>query len=402
MKTERLSLKILALLLFLLTLFSLASCGQDTPVSTVPQTAEVTTAAKTTGAPNYTVRLNAPASTEIHTELQANYLADRDVFSVLSYADKKGTEELGHPVPITLTWDIETTLSESNVRAFFLRIWRESAPEKAVVQATLSKSTKKYDLSNAMIGETYCWTVSALDGDGNLYESAAARFTTAAQAPRNLQVDSITNVRDVGGWPTEDGGRVRQGLLYRGSKLAANKTASILISEEGVKTMRDELGIKTEIDLRLKEKLGGLSASPLGETVAFYSRPMDDDYNTMLTDDAARKNIRDVFSLLADESNYPIYIHCSIGTDRTGLISWLINGLCGVSEENLWRDFLFSNFGVINGTRKDGFSKVVSPMKKATGATYTAQIYNYLKDTVGIPEADLNAVIRIMKGPAAN
>jgi len=37
--------------------------------------------------------------------------------------------------------------------------------------------------------------------------------------------------------------------------------------------------------------------------------------------------------------NYPMVIHCIGGTDRTGTYAYLINGLLGVSEEELILDY---------------------------------------------------------------
>ena len=420
MRTDRPSLKILALLLLLATLLAFASCDTETPEPTAASTADVTTAETATAATTeepakYTVRLNAPSSTSIHTTLQTSYLIDRDPTSYktylrpaysaqsVSYDDNPGTLELGRPTTITLTWDVETELPESNVRAFSIRIWRASAPRKVILK-TLPKTTKEFVLSNLMIGETYCWTVTAIDGDGKTYASETARFTTDARGPRNLTVEGVTNVRDLGGWATEDGGRVRQGLLFRGSKLVQNGSSTkLLITPDGIKTMCDEFGIKSEIDLRTKDKLGKLTSSPLGSTVNFYSCPMDDNAALFFTAENNMESIRAVFAILADENNYPVYFHCSIGTDRTGLIAWLVNGLCGVTENDLWRDYIFSNFGMINGKRSTGIKdNYVDKLKTASGKTFAEQIYNYLKDTVKVPEADLKAVIRIMKEPAAS
>ena len=129
---------------------------------------------------------------------------------------------------------------------------------------------------------------------------------------------------------------------------------------------------------------------------------MSDDSNLMFSDPDNLQNVCDVFALLADESNYPVFFHCSAGLDRTGLIAWLVNGLCGVAEEDLWRDYLFSNFARTKHSRSTGIKSVyVDKLKSADGKTFADQIYNYLKDTVGVPAADLDAVIRIMKEPAA-
>ena len=327
MNAKRFFLTALSLLLILATLFPLASCGvtEETAATETEPTAENTTAETTAEPARYTVVLNAPASTAIHTAVQAQYLAESDPDTASSYA--AGLEELGRPNPIVLTWDVETELAESDVRAFTLCIWRKSAPRQTVSKV-LAKSVRAYSFVNAMVGETYCWTVTAIDGDGATYPSEVATFTTEDQAPRNLTVDGVTNVRDLGGWKTEDGGRVRQGLLYRGGQLTINFGTEAVVTKAGITTLKNELGIKGEIDLRESKAAGDrnengrLTASVLGDGVAYYNR-------SMLYDDStgARSlaQIPAIFAVLADENNYPLYFHCRIGTDRTGPTSLILS-----------------------------------------------------------------------------
>ena len=70
-----------------------------------------------------------------------------------------------------------------------------------------------------------------------------------------------------------------------------------------------------------------------------------------------------------------------------------------MSEDDLLRDYLMTNVGDIGGDRTSSMikNKYVTPLKNATGKTYAEKVYNYLKDTVGIPAANLDAVIRILK-----
>ena len=403
---SKITLRILALLLALLTLLPLAACGPK-PETTPETTAAVTTEATTEAQPKYEIRLNAPASTEIHTKLQKTYLAQADPHKILEYADNGGTIELGRPNPITLTWTVSDTAA-GHISAITLRIGTKADGSDAK-EIAIGADQTEYAFYNAFIGQKYYWSVTMLDDEGNTTDSSVASFQTAAQAPRNLYVDGITNVRDLGGWFTLDGGKVRQGLLYRGARLNDNYSTEALISEKGIRTLRDEIGIKTEIDLRQtqavngKDESGGITVSPLGEGVTYLACPMY--YGDILISDAKNKQrVKEIFAILADESNYPIYIHCSIGTDRTGLIVWLINGLCGVVEKNLWRDYLFSNFGTIGGTRtrEKNEGVYVNKIKAKSGVNLAEQTYNFLKDYFGIPESDLQAVIRIMKEAPAN
>ena len=398
---SKITLRILALLLALLTLLPLAACGPK-PETTPETTAAVTTEATTEAQPKYEIRLNAPASTEIHTKLQKTYLAQADPHKILEYADNGGTIELGRPNPITLTWTVSDTAA-GHISAITLRIGTKADGSDAK-EIAIGADQTEYAFYNAFIGQKYYWSVTMLDDEGNTTDSSVASFQTAAQAPRNLYVDGITNVRDLGGWFTLDGGKVRQGLLYRGARLNDNYSTEALISEKGIRTLRDEIGIKTEIDLRQtqavngKDESGGITVSPLGEGVTYLACPMY--YGDILISDAKNKQrVKEIFAILADESNYPIYIHCSIGTDRTGLIVWLINGLCGVVEKNLWRDYLFSNFGTIGGTRtrEKNEGVYVNKIKAKSGVNLAEQTYNFLKDYFEIPESDLQAVIRIMK-----
>ena len=47
-----------------------------------------------------------------------------------------------------------------------------------------------------------------------------------------------------------------------------------------------------------------------------------------------------------------IYFHCRIGTDRTGTLAYILEGLLGVSDEEKLQDYELSFFyGLVNRTR---------------------------------------------------
>ena len=268
-------------------------------------------------------------------------------------------------------------------------------PDRSDAKSFRVQSTaRSFSLENAYVGEWYYWNVTAHGVAGGTATSATGMLMTEEQAPRNLKLDGVTNVRDLGGWKTEDGGRVRQGLLFRGARLNSGKTA--LITYSGITTAQQKLKIRTEIDLRTSDATGGITASVLGSGTKYFNRPLKKE--NLYKDEDNLAMVKQIFALLADEENYPIYFHCSIGTDRTGMIAWLVGGLLGMSEDDLWRDFLFSNFGEIQGPRsKDNMQSFVTKVKKTAGSSLSQQVYNYLKNDLSVPASDLDAVIRIMK-----
>ena len=69
------------------------------------------------------------------------------------------------------------------------------------------------------------------------------------------------------------------------------------------------------------------------------SEPIKRAYNANYT-----KSIKSIFEVLGDENNYPIMFHCNAGADRTGTVAFLINGVLGVSYEDLTRDFELTSF----------------------------------------------------------
>ena len=331
----------------------------------------------------------------IHTDLQSEYLED-NYFNVADYAD--GTKELSRPLPVTLTWVTDTGSTGLNADEIEYEI-KISEFEDLSSARTLTSTGTSCEVYNLKIGTDYYWNVTASDNENNSYTSAVATFTTESIGPRNLYVDGITNVRDTGGYLTVDGKYTKQGMIYRCGRLNANDSPDAMITEEGIDEMLNVLGIKSEIDLRETDCNGGIEKSVLGESVNYYFVPMG--YGNNLIDDTDDEpnpeRIKRFFEILSDENNYPLIFHCSIGTDRTGLCAYLIEGLLGVSETDLFRDYLFSNFGNIGGSRKANTirKKYAYIIKAYEGDTLSEKTYKYLNEVIGVPTEKLDKVIEI-------
>ena len=168
-------------------------------------------------------------------------------------------------------------------------------------------------------------------------------FTTEDDVPRWIDLEGRTgNVRDIGGWRTADGRRVRRGLLFRGEAFNDN---SVNAEESGARrlTLEDAdylvktLGIRTELDLRTRFETASMKASPLGPSVR-YVHCSSLAYPDIFTPEGKAAMAAD-FRLLSDRANLPAYFHCIAGADRTGSLAFVLNGVLGVAREDLVRDW---------------------------------------------------------------
>ncbi len=311
---------------------------------------------------------------DFHTELQRKYLAD-DYKNFSLYA--KGTEELSYPAPIVI--------KGSDKSEYTVYIGNEEDLSDAVA---LNYGYSDLKLYNLELGRTYYYKVVVNGNEGRIQS-----FTTTSQAPRNLYIDGITNFRDLGGWSTADGKTVKQGMVFRSAKFNADESTDTLLTEEGKKAIA-ELGIKTELDLRSSDdnETGGITESPI-PGADYVNVPLESGGNIILLN---KDKLKDIFAVFGDEANYPVVVHCSIGTDRTGMVAFLINGLLGVAEEDLYRDFLFSNFGNIGSMRTQTIIKTyMDTIEMASGNTLSEQIRNYLISQ-GVEASDLDTLVKML------
>ena len=332
--------------------------------------------------------LDAVSYTTIHTETQKEFLAMENLYNVSLVAN--GTKEQGRPLPIRFSW---TDNSERQAVYKALSISESVDMSEPYVVITFTNDAAVYNLK---VGTTYFWKVTSFFKDGSTAESDISSFTTEDECPRNLFVDGSTNWRDLGGWTGKNGKKVKQGLIYRTGRLnTSNLNASVAeITATGIKEAVSHLKIKTEIDLRGASESSNITQSVLGENVNYFRCSMNYDSDIMNTN---AEQVRQVFAILSDVNNYPVIFHCHIGTDRTGFIAYLINGLLGVSKQDLYKDYLFSNFGDIDGSRSmdDISGRYVERIDRLEGRNLSAKIKNYLL-SVGVTEKQIEAVISIM------
>ena len=274
-------------------------------------------------------------------------------------------------------------------------------------------------------GVTYYWKV---EGDLQGSTSVIDYFTVTPEPVRFIGTESIMNVRDIGGWSTDDGHTVRYGLIYRCGK--TNPGGSNTCSETDVALFRETLGVVTEIDLRGSDAYGQ-TMSVFGEDIGYVKAPISG-YSAIFPqfsqsepvavyyDARSTESIQEIFAVLGREESYPLVFHCNAGADRTGTLAFLINGLLGVSLEDLTRDYELTSFGGHTRWRSDitadntfadygimleessnyiAFNQMYQVLMEnyaTADGTLASAIENYLVNACHVDQQDIDAVKKIM------
>ena len=291
--------------------------------------------------------------------------------------------------------------------ANFLVEYSLNADMSDALSETVAGNKKRASLYNLYKSSNYYFRVSALDASGAVIDYQMGEFYTSSLGPRVMNIDSIVNVRDLGGFETENGKTLVQGIAYRGGALTpptnTNAYDSIFLTQDGKRYMSEVLGIKGEMDFRNATEAGVTDGSVIpGATLTYMGAG---GYNDIHTSSSQKKVYRNIFAYFADESNYPMYIHCTGGADRTGTVSFLLHALLGVAEWECIQDYEFTSFsfygmrGAQSGDYAERFQQMLTGLKAYPGATFQEQVENYLLG-IGVTAQEIATIKAIFYGEA--
>lgn len=268
--------------------------------------------------------------------------------------------------PLRLVWDGST----NNV-VYLLAIAREGADPQVF---SLSNRVDAW-IANLEVASRFDWSVRLA---GSI-DSAAAHFVTENELPRRLFAEGVAGFRDLGGWRTDDGRLVRQGRLLRSAALRERVTAA------GISTLRTDFAICTDLDLRPARDVLRERQSVLGEDVQWKSIPFE---SGRRMDDAVRgrEQFAKVFGLLTAEKSYPVLFEDADDFVRSDTLAFLLNGLLGVSEEDLLRNWSSS---------QSSFDGLKAWLREFPGTTLKSRIAAYAQGC-GIDASEIETFRSLM------
>ena len=311
--------------------------------------------------------------------------ADYSYSYVTDFCAGRGADNrLDWPKPVPVRWEADG--------ADAVLVYNDAARTDLELSVNVDEGAFSADVYNLIPGREYYYTVA---GAGTELETGSFR-TTGRRRMLKVGADYgkpyANNVRDLGGQTTADGRVIRYGKVFRGSNMDS-------ISDEARAILTDYLGIGLDVDLR--ENTG---SNPLGITVS------DETYNSfgdLSNPDKITVTLTDILTAVADGT--VVYVHCSVGMDRTGYVCMLLEALLGVPRERLDVDYELSSFSLssegprtrtglgnyyyVSGRKNNGDWEVrgVDYIDTFPGATFQEKATYYVEDVLGIPASAVEA-----------
>ena len=189
------------------------------------------------------------------------------------------------------------------------------------------------------------------------------------QFEKSINLTSVANARELGGYVTTDGRRVKSGVLLRTANLAD-------INAEDAAKLENVYKVGYVIDFRFETELKGFKDKeingakhvnidvlqlPDSEMKKDYKKVMSDPvvayYETKrlgLIDERLYINIAESDKgaagygkffdvLLSADEGRAVLFHCTCGKDRTGIAAMLILGALGVDNRTILKDYTLTN-----------------------------------------------------------
>lgn len=189
------------------------------------------------------------------------------------------------------------------------------------------------------------------------------RLTGNGVGQRLVVLDGTLNMRDLGGYPTQDGRSTRWGRAYRADGLDRLSDAD--------HELWADLGIAVVCDLRHDDELQQAPSrlpgevrsvrAPIGPTGGEADSVYRDYTERLWSGELADVSVADMVTIytvmleergeafgavlgtIADDANQPLVFHCTAGKDRTGVTAALLLSAMGVPDNVVVADYALTD-----------------------------------------------------------
>ena len=181
-----------------------------------------------------------------------------------------------------------------------------------------------------------------------------------------IEFDNLANVRDLGGMATKDGRHIKSGLLFRGGRLFEaseadkEKLASMVDlvldfrqEKEAARHPDPEIEGVTNIPMSIYDdsfqpdrSIEKTEIDPIGlpmHDAERTKRSMCKMYLVFAENTHSRSQYERFIRFLLDDQYHGVLGHCTAGKDRTGIGAAILQKILGVSDEDIFADYMLTN-----------------------------------------------------------
>lgn len=191
------------------------------------------------------------------------------------------------------------------------------------------------------------------------------------------------NLRDIGGYKGQENRKVKKNKLLRSGEIAK-------LNKKEEENLISNYKLKTIIDFRNEEEKNKLPDSKIENTDYYHIDIMGDIneknssyenliknvninttnkfmksiYENFITNKNAIIGYQKFIEILLKQKNGSVLFHCHAGKDRTGFAALIILKILGVSEEDIFKDYLITNemrkaenTNIIYNLKEKGYTK---------------------------------------------
>lgn len=258
---------------------------------------------------------------------------------------------------------------------------------------------------------------------------------TVTQESQTIGLAGVSNARQLGGYITTDGKKIKDGVLLRTGQLGG-------ATSEDITTLSQKYHLSEVIDLRVSAEIesapdaviggatnerirlvdesspayavmiSGASDDPIGHAIAEVENGTISDamYSDLAMNPYTQNGLHEFFQKLLAQQDGAFLFHCAGGKDRTGIAAVLLLSALGVDRETIMADFALTNdfnaktiaYVVSQVEQRTNDAKTIQGVKAEVGAdtSYMEKMFitidekygsmdAYLKEAIGLTDKDL-------------
>lgn len=304
----------------------------------------------------------------------------------------------------------KTDIDEAIMRSLFERIKYQMSHHVPAAICELSNNIHDY-----LLGERFARDKSAKEENSHAELLPDKEFDKALEVVKRngIAINSVQNIRCVGGFPAIDGRTVKNGVLLRSGSLS-------ILTAEDADYLTTNFGLSLVIDLRSSEEakmspsamiagvryenipLAELDTKRMdaltsqyqhGETarekawyLAEFSKidAIDKMYHHFFDDPLSLGAIRRIFQLLLEVEGAVLF-HCTSGKDRTGILVAILLYVLGCTKEDIISDYNASALSLF--TNAEMFKSVLQKQG------YSTELQNNLNKILSVDPKNIHAFL---------